>query len=245
MTAWGWLALGVGLWLLGGGSGRSRSGAARRTRRSPPSAGRPHSVGVPPAALRVVGAGAPVVAAVALLGPVRGLVAGALAAPGAVWMIGRVEVRAASGGDDPRLPFCLDLVAAGLRGGRPLGAALSAAAPAASPVTARELERVAGLLRLGADPVEAWRAPSADPVLAPVARVACRSAQSGARLARNLEALAADLRDASAAAAVARAHRAGVRALAPLGACFLPAFLCLGIVPVVVGVARGVFGALP
>jgi pilus assembly protein TadC len=34
-----------------------------------------------------------------------------------------------------------------------------------------------------------------------------------------------------------RAHRAGVQVLGPLGACFLPAFLCLGIVPAVVGIA--------
>jgi hypothetical protein len=33
--------------------------------------------------------------------------------------------------------------------------------------------------------------------------------------------------------------------MAPLGLCFLPAFVCLGVVPVVVGIAKGVFGALP
>jgi hypothetical protein len=30
--------------------------------------------------------------------------------------------------------------------------------------------------------------------------------------------------------------------LAPLGACFLPAFLCLGVVPLVLGIAADVFG---
>ncbi|SLJ82662.1 putative alanine-rich membrane protein [Mycobacteroides abscessus subsp. abscessus] len=38
-------------------------------------------------------------------------------------------------------------------------------------------------------------------------------------------------------AAAARAERAGVLISGPLGLCFLPAFLCLGIVPVVVGLA--------
>jgi hypothetical protein len=33
--------------------------------------------------------------------------------------------------------------------------------------------------------------------------------------------------------------------MAPLAACFLPSFVCLGVVPVVVGVARNVFGVLP
>jgi hypothetical protein len=30
--------------------------------------------------------------------------------------------------------------------------------------------------------------------------------------------------------------------LAPLGACFLPAFVCLGVVPMVLGIAGDVFG---
>ncbi|MDQ3055153.1 MAG: type II secretion system protein F, partial [Actinomycetota bacterium] len=39
-----------------------------------------------------------------------------------------------------------------------------------------------------------------------------------------------------------RAQRAGVALMAPLGLCFLPAFVCLGVVPVVVGIASRVFG---
>jgi pilus assembly protein TadC len=38
-------------------------------------------------------------------------------------------------------------------------------------------------------------------------------------------------------AAEARAQRAGVLIAAPLGLCFLPAFLVLGVVPVVIGLA--------
>jgi hypothetical protein len=30
--------------------------------------------------------------------------------------------------------------------------------------------------------------------------------------------------------------------LAPLGLCFLPAFLCLGVIPLVLGIAGEVFG---
>jgi hypothetical protein len=37
-------------------------------------------------------------------------------------------------------------------------------------------------------------------------------------------------------------RRAGVWVLAPLGLCFLPAFLCLGVVPLVLGIAADVFG---
>jgi hypothetical protein len=37
-------------------------------------------------------------------------------------------------------------------------------------------------------------------------------------------------------------RRAGVWVLAPLGLCFLPAFVCLGVVPLVLGIAEGVLG---
>jgi pilus assembly protein TadC len=37
-------------------------------------------------------------------------------------------------------------------------------------------------------------------------------------------------------------QRAGVRVLAPLGLCFLPAFVCLGVVPLVIGIAGDVLG---
>ena len=42
----------------------------------------------------------------------------------------------------------------------------------------------------------------------------------------------------------ARAERAGVLVTGPLGLCFLPAFICLGIVPVVVGLASSVLGSI-
>jgi pilus assembly protein TadC len=40
----------------------------------------------------------------------------------------------------------------------------------------------------------------------------------------------------------AAVRRAGVWVLAPLGLCFLPAFVCLGVVPLVLGIAADVFG---
>src|SRR5947208_3336324 len=77
-----------------------------------------------------------------------------------------------------------------------------------------------------------------------VAVVVVRSAARGLKLASGLEGLAADIRAERAAAAAARAHRAGVVAMAPLAACFLPSFVCLGIVPVLVGVARSALTVL-
>ena len=97
----------------------------------------------------------------------------------------------------------------------------------------------------GADAVQAWaELPTVGP-LGEVRRVAIRSASSGVRMAAGFERLAAEIRADGAAAAAARAQRAGVHAMGPLAACFLPAFVCLGIVPVVVGVARSAVGVLP
>jgi pilus assembly protein TadC len=54
--------------------------------------------------------------------------------------------------------------------------------------------------------------------------------------------LAERRRDDAEDAAAASAERAGVLISGPLGLCFLPAFLALGIVPVVIGLASSVLG---
>jgi pilus assembly protein TadC len=76
-----------------------------------------------------------------------------------------------------------------------------------------------------------------DPSAAPFARAAARSAATGAALARTARAESSRVRAALTDAAEARAQRAGVLIAAPLGLCFLPAFLVLGVVPVVIGLA--------
>jgi pilus assembly protein TadC len=70
--------------------------------------------------------------------------------------------------------------------------------------------------------------------------MARRSSRSGAAFAGAVAELAAQRRLALEDRAVAAAERAGVLISGPLGLCFLPAFLCLGIVPVVVGLASRV-----
>ena len=91
-------------------------------------------------------------------------------------------------------------------------------------------------LALGADPAAAW-APALDrAATARLARAARRSARSGSAVAE-VDHRAADVRAEAADTVTARAERAGVLVTGPLGLCFLPAFLALGIVPVVVGLA--------
>ena len=179
------------------------------------------------------------------LGPTPGLLAALVLLPAAVFVVTQLERRPLRLVPDRALALALDLFAAALRSGQPVATALMLAAPAVGRSRQAALTQVAGLLRLGADPVEAWRGVAADEVLAPVARAACRSVDSGIRLASGMEQAAADVRAQVRASAEARAHRAGVLAMVPLGLCFLPAFVCLGVVPVVVGIARGVVTTVP
>jgi pilus assembly protein TadC len=102
------------------------------------------------------------------------------------------------------------------------------------------LRDVAALYRLGAEPRQAWEHVPAE--LAALGRVLVRAGESGSAVVPALRSLAADSRTAARAQTDAAVRRAGVWVLAPLGACFLPAFLCLGVVPLVLGIASGVFG---
>lgn len=145
----------------------------------------------------------------------------------------RRRVPVAVGGS---LPLALDLVAAALRAGQTVAAALEAAAPAAPLAQAGELRSVAVLLRLGAEPAEAWSGVGGAK-LGELGRIAVRSGVSGARLAEACSQYAVRLRRAASADDEARAARAAVRCAAPLAACFLPSFVCLGVVPAVVGLA--------
>jgi Flp pilus assembly protein TadB len=129
-----------------------------------------------------------------------------------------------------QLAVCLEV-------GLPVAAAVAAAAASLDGREGEELRRVAGLLELGADPAQAWDAAQETAPLAAFARTARRSAATGAALARAARAEDARLRSGLLDAAEARAQRAAVLITAPLGLCFLPAFLVLGIVPVVVGLA--------
>jgi len=129
-------------------------------------------------------------------------------------------------------------------------AATAAAAPAAPVRLGAVLRRAADLLALGADPEIAWSAQSgsgADDDAACVAlmRLARRSAASGTALAQGVTELAEQARHDAVHAASAAAGRASVLIAGPLGLCFLPAFVCLGIVPVVVGLAADVFSSGP
>lgn len=184
--------------------------------------------------------------AVALwIGPGPLLVRRRAGMPAARGRLARGPVRA-RGPDPLAIASCLDVLAVCLGAGMAVSAAAAAAAPSAPPNLARVLRRAADLLALGADPAVAWSLPSelpaksADTQIDPLLRLARRSASSGAALAGGVAELADQCRHDAAYAATAASERAGVLIAGPLGLCFLPAFVCLGIVPVVAGLAGDV-----
>ncbi|MBF6099429.1 type II secretion system F family protein [Nocardia cyriacigeorgica] len=140
-----------------------------------------------------------------------------------------------------------DLLAACLRAGMPIDSAVYAVVSGAPPALAGPLRRAADLLALGADAASAWERAAREATdgsgeIEALARLARRSARSGSSLAVAVGELAEQRRGAVQDAAAARAERAGVLIGGPLGLCFLPAFICLGIVPVIIGLAGRVLG---
>jgi pilus assembly protein TadC len=155
----------------------------------------------------------------------------------------RSRTRSTSGIDPLAVASSLDVLAVCLAAGMAVSAAAAATAPSAPPKLALVLRRAADLLALGADPAVAWSKPpdlpadAVDPQADALLRLARRSASSGSALADGVAELADQCRHDAAHTAAAAAERAGVLIAGPLGLCFLPAFVCLGIVPVVAGLA--------
>jgi pilus assembly protein TadC len=138
------------------------------------------------------------------------------------------------------LPLVLDLLASCLAGGAALPQAAAAVAAAVPGPAGQRLAAVSASLAVGSPAPEAWAAlaaGSAEDPLAPAARALARAADGGAPVAAAVSRLAAEARAEAASSGEQAARRVGVLVVAPLGLCFLPAFVLLGVVPVVIGLA--------
>ena len=170
---------------------------------------------------------------------VLGLLLAAGVAASARLLLRRLAAREA-GGDPARavdLPPVLDLLAACLAAGAPLRSALAVVGEAAPPPLGSLLRTAAGALALGSPPEAALAGLTGTAGLERLAGVLARAEATGAAPTDQLAALAEDTRRAAQDSARAAARRAGVLVVLPLGLCFLPAFVLLGVVPVVAGVA--------
>ncbi len=139
------------------------------------------------------------------------------------------------------LPQALDLLAAGLAAGRPLRSATEAVVEVLDGPLAADLAEVVAAVRLGRAEDDAWRELRTHPVLGPVATDLARSAASGTRLVELLGVHARVARRLRQAELEAMAKAVGVRCVVPLMVCFLPAFLLVGVVPIIGSVLAAAF----
>ncbi|MFE9682654.1 type II secretion system F family protein [Streptomyces sp. NPDC006285] len=141
-----------------------------------------------------------------------------------------------------QLPLAADLLAACIAAGAGPVLAARAVGEALDGPVGQRLARGAAEVRLGGEPAEAWRGLAALPGAAALARLLERAGESGVPAAVPVARLASEARAERQRAATARARRAGVLITAPVGLCFLPAFIAIGVLPVVLGLAGGVLG---
>ncbi|MFD9973214.1 type II secretion system F family protein [Streptomyces sp. NPDC059017] len=195
---------------------------------------------------RVGPCAAPVVAVITgwvVAGGITGCLLGLAGAYGLRrWQRGRARDRAAGASErrlSGQLPLAAELLAACVSAGAgPREAALAVGQSLGGPVGER-LVMTAAELRLGSEPARAWGRFGDIPGAAGLARCLAQAAATGAPAAEPVARLAAGLRAEESRIAASRAQRAQVLVTAPVGLCFLPAFLAIGVAPVVIGLATG------
>lgn len=175
------------------------------------------------------------------LGSVLLLVGTIFACGGVLWsealtvtVLGGVGGRAGpTDSEDPLdVARLFDVFAAALDAGFPVVTAWEIASAA----TDESNQRVTALLGLGAGEY-AWKLLAKQPMYGPVARQAAQQTRSGTSLAPGVRAQATRLRRQACNRAKAGAEKVLVAMAAPLTLCFLPAFVLVGLIPLVIGLA--------
>jgi Flp pilus assembly protein TadB len=271
-AGWSALLAAAAVWLvLGSGAGRRRlaavleqrppgarpeGGPAAGLRAGPDDRSQGAGPGSPPSSARGIGArraqlgpGAAATTAgtaVALVvGGWPGLVAGPVAGVAVLRYVSRLEpaaVRRRRLRVAADLPLAVDLLLVCLLAGRPVSAAVGVVGEAVEGPLGHDLLRISARIELGADPLTVWADTGDDAALGPLGRTFVRAIETGAPVAESLGFLATDLRSERRAAADDAARRVAVRSAGPLGLCFLPAFVLVGIVPTIIGSFRTLLG---
>lgn len=139
----------------------------------------------------------------------------------------------------------IELFAACVESGLALHIATSVVAEAAANDTASVWQAVSQLEAVGIADREAFRGMRAHEGFAELAAIIESARHSGARIAPRCRELAANLRADATDHARAAAERAGVLIALPLAVCFLPAFIVLGLAPVVISLATDLLATTP
>ncbi len=175
------------------------------------------------------------------LGGAVGVAAGGAAVVFAWRFLGRLQgpqARRRAAAIEADLPGALDLLVAGFVAGLSPGPALALVAEALPGDVGDEFAAIRRRLDLGTDPATVWSELSSHPQLGPLGRALGRAHGRGASVVIATERLAEELREQAGARVEGQARSVSTRAAAPLGACFLPAFVLLAIVPLVAGLLR-------
>ncbi|MDK4209194.1 type II secretion system F family protein [Corynebacterium accolens] len=135
----------------------------------------------------------------------------------------------------------IELFAACLSAGLTVHAAATAVARTAEADTQYLWETVSALLGVGVPTESAWDHMKGHAGLEDVAGLVILSGQSGATIAAGCTRICTSLRAEASAHATAKAERAGVFIALPLAVCFLPAFIVLGLAPVVISLGAQLF----
>ena len=178
-----------------------------------------------------------------LLGGAGGVIAGIVLATLSWRVLGSVEAPSVRRRREllaRQLPVGVQLLAAALRAGADIQSAMATVSQALPGPFGDELAAIGRELSFGVAPDEVWTAHAADPLLGPMARTLGRAQETGAAVADVMDDLAVELQSRRRSEAEQAARSVDVRASAPLGLCFLPAFMVLGVLPLV----AGVFGSL-
>ncbi|WP_427015558.1 type II secretion system F family protein [Pseudarthrobacter sp. P1] len=138
----------------------------------------------------------------------------------------------ADGVDD--LPLVLELLGAALDAGASVPRSLQLVSAVCTPRLRDGLDAVVAGLAMGASWEHSWRGVRTQHELAALYRALSFAALTGAPSTSLLYAEAQQLRRDAQRAAERRAAALGVKLVLPLGLCSLPAFIALGVVPVVV-----------
>lgn len=175
----------------------------------------------------------------AFVGGIPGVIAGATLAPVA-W---RTLTNARSPGEIRRqelrctdYPLVVELLANALSAGADVETALRLVATAVGDPWESHLGTSLNALAVGQPPAVVWAALEQDPCGGTLGRALARAHATGVPVSDAMRRLAKDLREDADLEAHAYARTIEVRAAVPLGVCFLPAFVLLGVVPLVAGV---------
>ena len=141
-----------------------------------------------------------------------------------------------------QVPDALDFLAVCISAGLPMSRALATVVEVSPTPTRDLLADVAGQLALGRAGPLAWEGLRDLEVWGQVAADIARSERSGTALAAVLKVHADEIRQEIREAAIERARTVGVKSAVPLMACFLPAIVLVGVVPIIAGLLQNFLG---